>query len=59
MSLAAVQALEELAEITGESNQTLTFNQALVAYAFLRRNLRQGTLKFVRPDGQEVEIMFL
>lgn len=58
LSAAASAALKELVDMTGET-QTGMLNNALVAYAYLKRSTRQGTLKIVRHDGQEVEIMFL
>lgn len=58
LSLAAAAALEELTDTTGES-RTLMLNQSLVAYAYLKRKARQGTLKIVQNDGREVEIAFL
>lgn len=51
-------ALEELVDSTGES-QTLMLNQALVAYAYLKRKAREGTLTIVQADGRQIEIMFL
>lgn len=54
----AQTALEELISVTGES-QTLMLNQALVAYAYLRRKARDGTLTVVQEDGRHIEIAFL
>ena len=51
-------ALEQLMDETGET-QTLIMNNALVAYAYLRSKMREGTLKITRPGGSDTEIVFL
>lgn len=58
LSLSATMALEQLIDETGET-QTLMMNNALVAYAYMKKQARQGALKVVRDDGTETDIVFL
>lgn len=62
LSAAAATALQELVDMTGET-QTGMLNNALVAYAYMRRKANQGTLRMVEEDTvhgrREVEIAFL
>lgn len=62
LSSAASAALQELVNMTGET-QTSMLNNALVAYAYMRRKADRGTLRIVEEHAvhgrREVEIAFL
>ena len=62
LSSAASAALQELVNMTGET-QTSMLNNALVAYAYMRRKADRGTLRIVQEHAvhgrHEVEIAFL